>query len=149
MAAHSRPLQSWLQSTWPFHRRQKQKSPCVSTWRALNCKLWLKSLMSTHVELINLRMQMERPVTQNQSTGNVCREAAQVVWQKVINEIWIGIVAENQLSLQTFFYFIFLIRVFFLFFQSFTATTKELNSCLVHLHSQSKWKTTQTALVKK
>lgn len=53
-----------------------------------------------HVVSINLCMQMERPVSQNQSTGDPRREAAQVVWQKVMNEIWIGIVGGKQLSLE-------------------------------------------------
>lgn len=86
---------------------------------------------------------MERPVSQNQSTGDLRREAAQVVWQKVMNEIWIRIVGEKQLSLQTF----FLLFLFFkYFFQILTLTTKELTSCSVQLHSQSEWRMTQTAL---
>lgn len=86
-----------------FCHRQN-KSPCVSTWSVPNCTLWHKSLISMHVELINLCMQMECPVSQNQSTGNLCREAAQVVWQKVMNEIWIRIVGEIKSVCRYFFF---------------------------------------------
>lgn len=99
-----------------------------------------------HVELINLCRQMERPVSQNQSTGNLSREAAQVVWQKVMNEIWIRSESGGK-SAQSADSSFFFNPLFFLKF--LTPTTKEHNSCLVHLHSHSEWRMTQTGLGEK
>lgn len=121
-----------------FLLQTKQKSPCASPSLARNCTFWHKSLISMHVVLINLCMQMEHSVSQNQSTGDQCMEAAQVVWQKIMNETRIRFVGGKQISLQTFY--------FLSFFKILTRTTRELTSCSVQLHSQSEWRMIQTTL---
>ena len=103
------PSDTWLEANRRTRLQTNTKGSLCLMASPLDCKiqnhaLRHKSLISMHMVLINLCMQMECLVSQNHTAGIDVEKAAQVVWHELMNEIWIEIVLKCFFLRQAFFF---------------------------------------------